>query len=54
MAEARWGRPSREATGEGVAEDMAVMAGRSTTTDSSFLEDVVPVEAEARMEAAGQ
>ena len=44
----------KKATGEGAAEDRAVIAGRSTPTDSSSLEDVVPVEAEARMEAAGQ
>ncbi len=53
MAEARWGRPSKEATGEGAAEDRAVISDPSTTTDSSSLEDVGPVEAEDRMEAAG-
>ncbi len=52
--EARWGRPSKEATGEGAAEDRAGIADHSTTMDSSSLEDVVPAEAEVRMEAAGQ
>ena len=54
MAEDRWGRPSKEATGEGAAEVKAGIADHSTTMDSSSLEDAVPAEAEARMEAAGQ
>jgi len=54
MAVARWGRPRREVPGEGAAEDRADIAGRTTPTDSSFLEAVAPVEAEAQMEGAGQ
>ncbi len=53
MAVARWGRLRREIPGEGATEGRAAIAGHTTPTDSSLLEAVAPMEAEALMEGAG-